>query len=225
MHEVWKRKQVHEGARKMYRTEILVELFMESVPLKVMIWCRKCSGNAKLMNCCKPEHGKMSKRIQVLEDGRLPVKEGRSWRIGGQKGRITGKKYRIFLNEFEMRGFMAQKEGLWSLEREKVLQDRRELLEEEGDVIREYKAVHEETFLEQLVKERWKRERRRNGGNGHGDQRRDGQKEEVRSGERRERDGEIWRVVVVFLGVTFSEKPDDLYDCERVGRMCLRCGL
>ena len=38
----------------------------------------------KLMNCCKPEpmgtygYGKMLKRIQVLEDGRVPAKEARS---------------------------------------------------------------------------------------------------------------------------------------------------
>ena len=44
--------------------------------------------------------------------------------------------------------------------------------------------------FEQLVEGRWERERRKNNGNGQGDQRRDGQKEEERRGERRERDGE-----------------------------------
>ena len=40
-----------------------------------------------LMSCCKPErvgmeeHGKMLKRIQVLEDGRVPAKEARTWEI------------------------------------------------------------------------------------------------------------------------------------------------
>ena len=49
----------------------------------------------KLMNCCKPEQvgtkecGNMLKRIQVFEDGRIPAKEARSWRIEGQKNRIT----------------------------------------------------------------------------------------------------------------------------------------
>ena len=43
------------------------------------------------MNCCKPEQmgtkesGNMLKRIQVLEDGRVPAKEARSWRIEGAK--------------------------------------------------------------------------------------------------------------------------------------------
>ena len=52
---------------------------------------------------------------------------------------------------------MAQ-QGLWNLAREKMLQDRGALPEEEGDVIREYKAMHEENFLEQLVEGRWKRQ-------------------------------------------------------------------
>ena len=51
----------------------------------------------KLLNCCKPEkvdtkeHGKMLKRIQVLEDGRAPAKEARNWMIEGLKRRMTRK--------------------------------------------------------------------------------------------------------------------------------------
>ena len=41
---------------------------------------------------------------------------------------------------------MAQ-QGLWNFVREKMLRDRGASLEEEGDVIREYKAMHEENFL------------------------------------------------------------------------------
>ena len=41
---------------------------------------------------------------------------------------------------------MAQK-GLWNLARNKALQDRGALPEDEGDTIREYKAMHEENFL------------------------------------------------------------------------------
>ena len=39
------------------------------------------------MNCCKPEqvgtqeHDKMLKRIQILEDGRVPAKEAKNWKI------------------------------------------------------------------------------------------------------------------------------------------------
>ena len=36
---------------------------------------------------------------------------------------------------------------------------------------------------------------------------------------------QTWRVAVVFLGVDLLEKPEDLSDCERLGRMCLRCLL
>ena len=44
----------------------------------------------KMMNRCKPvhvgtkEHGKMLKRIQILEDGRVPAKEGKNWKIEGK---------------------------------------------------------------------------------------------------------------------------------------------
>ena len=44
-----------------------------------------------------------------------------------------------------MEGFLTQK-GLWNLARKSVLEDRGALPEEEGDVIREYKAMHEEHF-------------------------------------------------------------------------------
>ena len=56
---------------------------------EVLIWCRECSEYArqrmgpKLMNCCKPEqmgtkeYGKVMKRIQTLEDGRVSVTEAK----------------------------------------------------------------------------------------------------------------------------------------------------
>ena len=74
------------------------------------------------MNCCKPEqmgtkeYGNMLTRIQVLEDGRVPAKESRSWRIEGQKRGITRKEYQRLLNKFEMEGFMTQKDYGISLE-------------------------------------------------------------------------------------------------------------
>ena len=46
---------------------------------------------------------------------------------------------------------MAQK-GLWNLIREKIMWERGALPKEEGDAIRDYKAMHEENFLEHLVK-------------------------------------------------------------------------
>ena len=67
------------------------------------------------MNCCRPEqvgtkeHGKMLKRIQILEGGRVPAKEAKIWRIVGEKRRIARKEYRRLLNELESEGSMAQK--------------------------------------------------------------------------------------------------------------------
>ena len=91
---------------------------------EVLIWCRKCS-EPQLMNYCKPEHvgtkeyGKMLKRIQILEVGRVPAKEARNWKIEGKQRRITGKEYRKLLNEFELKDFLAQKEAMEPCQREK----------------------------------------------------------------------------------------------------------
>ena len=78
------------------------------------------------MNCCRPEqvgtkeHGKMLKRIQILEGGRVPAKEAKNWRIEGEKRRIARKECRRLLNEYESEGSMAQK-GPWNLAREKIV--------------------------------------------------------------------------------------------------------
>ena len=69
----------------------------------------------KLVNCCRREQmdtkefGKMIKRIQTLEEGRVPAKEAKNWRIEGEKNRITRKEYKRLLNNFEMEGLMSQK--------------------------------------------------------------------------------------------------------------------
>ena len=47
---------------------------------------------------------------------------------------------------------MAQK-GLWNLVRERILRDRGAMPKEEGDVIREYKAMHEEIVLSSWLRE------------------------------------------------------------------------
>ena len=78
----------------------------------------------KLVNCCMSEpmgtkeFGNMVKRIQTLEEGRVPAKEAKNWRIERDKKRIARKEYQRLLNNFEMEGFMAQK-GLWNLAKEK----------------------------------------------------------------------------------------------------------
>ena len=123
---------------------------------EVSIWCSKCSGYArqrmgpKLVTCCRPEQmgtkefGKMMKN-PTLEEGRVPAKEVKNWRIEGEKKRIASKEFQRLLNNFEMEGLTAQK-GLWNLAKEKLMNERGELPSEEGDVVREFKAMHEEDF-------------------------------------------------------------------------------
>ena len=88
----------------------------------------------ELMNCCGPEpmgtqgHGKMLLRNQ-------------NWRFEGQKRRIIRKEYRRLLNKFEMECFYGAKRIVESCER-KILRERGALPKEEGDAIREYKAMH-----------------------------------------------------------------------------------
>ena len=50
---------------------------------------------------------------------------------------------------------MAQT-GTWNLARENVLQDRGALLKEDGDVIREYKAMNEENFVSSWLRKEGK---------------------------------------------------------------------
>ena len=103
------KQQAHEDARKMRKTKILVILENGRKASQVMIWFEKwidrekfCSWDRKVMNCCKPEqvgtkeYGNMLKRIQVLEDGRVPAKEARNWKIEGHKAQSRGKNIRGF---------------------------------------------------------------------------------------------------------------------------------
>ena len=147
---------------------------------EVLRWCRKCPGYArqrmgpKLMNYCQPEqmgtkeYGKMSKRIQVLEDGRVPAKKAK---------------------KFEMEGFMAHKE-LWNLAREEVMRDRGVLPQEEGDVNREYKAMHEENFLSSWLREEEKE--REEIMLETGEETQEERSKKRRRGERRERNGSFF---------------------------------
>ena len=47
---------------------------------------------------------------------------------------------------------MAQK-GQWNLSKKKMLQDRGALPKEEGDIVREYNAMHEKNFLSSWPRE------------------------------------------------------------------------
>ena len=67
---------------------------------EVLIWCRKCSGDArqrmgpKLLQAGANGHKRVQKklrRIQILEEGRMPANEARNWKIEGQEKKITRK--------------------------------------------------------------------------------------------------------------------------------------
>ena len=51
-----------------------------------------------------------------------------------------------------MGGCIALK-GMWNLARDKMLEDRGLLPKEEGDIVREFKAMHEENFLSSWLRE------------------------------------------------------------------------
>ena len=75
--------------------------------------------------------------------------------IGGSKDKgkeFTRKEYQRLVNKFDMEGFVAQ-EGLWKLARDKILRERGALPKEEGDAIRECRAMHEENFLSSWLME------------------------------------------------------------------------
>ena len=77
------------------------------------------------------EFGKLLKIIQTLEEGRVPAKEVKNWRIEGGKTRITRKDYQRLLNNFE---------GLRNLAKKKIKKERGELPNEPGDVVKELKS-------------------------------------------------------------------------------------
>ena len=69
----------------------------------------------KLVNCCGPEQmstkefGKMLKRIQTLEEGRVPAKK--NWRTEREKKRITRKEYKKRLNGAKRRLEVGKREN------------------------------------------------------------------------------------------------------------------
>ena len=143
----------------------------------------------KQINCCMPEpmgnkeFGKMVKGSQTLEEGRVPAKEAKNWIIEGEKKRITRLENRRLSNNFEMEGLMAQT-GLWKMAKGKIIKERGEFLNEEGDVVKELKAVHEEDYWSSWLREdeRGKEERKAITEKE--------KKEEKGRGERRERNGD-----------------------------------
>ena len=70
--------------------------------------------------------GKMMKRIQTFEEGRVPAKEAKNWRIEGEKKILVRKEYQRLLINFEKEGFMDKKKGLWNLAKDNIMKERGE---------------------------------------------------------------------------------------------------
>ena len=81
------------------------------------------------MNQCKPAHmdtkenGKMSRRIAILEEVRVPSEDARGWKIKGQKRKVTSKEYKKFGRNFRLEVSWPTKDngilprrGCWKIE-------------------------------------------------------------------------------------------------------------
>ena len=88
----------------------------------------------------------MSKRIHVLEEGKVPDRSDKEWKKGREISKVTGKACKRLREEFEVGGIVAQK-GLWHIAKERILEHGGALPKEEGDIMREYGAMNEERFL------------------------------------------------------------------------------
>ena len=110
-------------------------------------WDQKLINRFKSEYMDTKEYGTMLKRILILEEERVPAKNARGWTIEGQKKtRVTRKECKRLREEFEVGGFVAQK-GSWNITKKRMLEDGGALPKEDGDLPREYQAMHEENFL------------------------------------------------------------------------------
>ena len=85
-----------------------------------------------------------------------------SFGFGSRQIRVIREECKRLQAEFE-EGFMAQK-GLWNIAKKRQLDDRRALPKEDGELLREYQAMHEENFLSSRLRkdvERKEEERKR----------------------------------------------------------------
>ena len=87
----------------------------------------------------------MLKQILILEEV-----SGRE--IERQESRVTREDYKTSREEFEVEGFMAQR-GSWHIAKKRMLEDRGALPRDDGDLLREYQAMHEESFRSSWLRE------------------------------------------------------------------------
>ena len=87
--------------------------------------------------------------------------KARKWRGAGQgweveeelKRRVTRMECKRLREEFADGGFMAQIKGCGKFATTRMLQDGWAMPREEGDLVKEYKAMHEDNFLSGLLRE------------------------------------------------------------------------
>ena len=92
----------------------------------------------------------MLKRILISEEGRVPDRNVSGWTMEGEKRRVTRKECK---RQFEVAGFMARKKGLWSIAKNRMLEEILALTKEDGDSISECNAMHEHNFLSRWLRE------------------------------------------------------------------------
>ena len=65
------------------------------------MWIRETENGTEMTELLQAaKSGKMLKRIQVLEDGRVPAKKARSCRIEGQKRKVSREEYHRQINKW-----------------------------------------------------------------------------------------------------------------------------
>ena len=110
----------------------------------------------KVLGSCATKTGtKIDESAQAGENGheriwkdvgRVLAKNAKGWNVEGRKNMVTRKECYRLLEEFEVGGFMALK-GSWNVAKRRMLEDRGALSKEDGDLLREYQAKHQENFL------------------------------------------------------------------------------
>ena len=84
----------------------------------------------------------------------MPDRNAKIRKGEGEKRRVTKKECKRLREEFEVEGFMAPKEFWKNIANKRMFEDRRAMpREEEKDLIREHKAVHEEKFLSSWLRD------------------------------------------------------------------------
>ena len=86
-----------------------------------------------MSNRCRSEsnndrgHKRIKKRIEVREEGRVPARKDKGWKIEGEKKQVTREEYKRLKEDFQDSSMMAQKR-LWTHMDKKIREERGALL-------------------------------------------------------------------------------------------------